>query len=166
MARQAWLPYFEGVDAVMVCKCIIVSVSPTQRLIVRSIPVVVCKSPQHRLNPTAVANATFPALSGFDERLPEDPKVNRLEDSLLLWRTICGSFRLLRPSGLILFLTGCDVLRRKLKRGVQVKDTVPSYGDRPNDPPAVVKCELTFLVVVSMPLSSKCRFQRIIQGDS
>jgi hypothetical protein len=51
MARQAWVPYFEGVDAVMVCKCIIVSVSPTQRLIVRSIPVVVCKSPQHRINP-------------------------------------------------------------------------------------------------------------------
>jgi hypothetical protein len=105
------------------------------------------------------------ALSGFDERLPEDPKVNRLEDSFLFWRMICRSSRLLKPSGLMLFLTGCDVLRDKLKRGVQVKDTVPSYGDRPNDPDVVVKCEFMFFVVVSIPLSLKYRFQGNLQAD-
>lgn len=30
-------------------------------------------------------------LSGFNERLPEDDSINRLEDSFSLWKTICSS---------------------------------------------------------------------------
>ncbi|KAJ7481634.1 heterotrimeric G protein alpha subunit [Mycena latifolia] len=77
-------------------------------------------------------------VSCFDERLDEDARVNRLEDSTLLWRSICSS-KLLARTQLILFLNKCDLLKRKLKRGVKIKTYLPSYGDRPNEVMPVVK---------------------------
>ncbi|TFY61662.1 hypothetical protein EVG20_g6974 [Dentipellis fragilis] len=77
-------------------------------------------------------------ISAFDERLSEDPRVNRLEDSYALWRTLCG-LKLLQSTQIVLFLNKCDLLERKLNAGVHVKDHVPSYGDRPNDVDAVKK---------------------------
>jgi guanine nucleotide-binding protein subunit alpha len=77
-------------------------------------------------------------VSVFDQRLEEDPRVNRLEDSLILWTAICSS-QLLSRTQLILFLNKCDLLRRKLKRGIKVSKFLPSYGDRPNDVTSVVK---------------------------
>ncbi|KAJ7701740.1 heterotrimeric G protein alpha subunit [Mycena rosella] len=77
-------------------------------------------------------------VSCFDERLDEDSRVNRLEDSTLLWRSICSS-KLLARTQLILFLNKCDLLKRKLKRGVKIKTYLPSYGDRPNEVMPVVK---------------------------
>ncbi|CAK5278367.1 unnamed protein product [Mycena citricolor] len=77
-------------------------------------------------------------VSCFDERLDEDSRVNRLEDSTLLWRAICTS-KLLGKTQLILFLNKCDLLKRKLKRGIKVKTYLPSYGDRPNEVMPVVK---------------------------
>jgi len=35
---------------------------------------------------------------------------------------------------IILLLTKCDVLEKKLKSGIKVSRYVPSYGSRPNDP--------------------------------
>ncbi|GLB39465.1 putative G protein alpha subunit [Lyophyllum shimeji] len=77
-------------------------------------------------------------ISCFDERLREDPTVNRLEDSFLLWRAVCGS-KILAKSTIILFLNKCDLLKKKLREGAQVKTYLPSYGERPNEPVAVVK---------------------------
>ncbi|KAF8887649.1 G-protein alpha subunit [Gymnopilus junonius] len=77
-------------------------------------------------------------VSCFDERLAEDSRVNRLEDSFLLWRHVCGS-KLLASSTMILFLNKCDILKKKLKAGIMVKKYMPSYGDRPNDVGHVVK---------------------------
>ncbi|KAJ7216564.1 heterotrimeric G protein alpha subunit, partial [Mycena pura] len=77
-------------------------------------------------------------VSCFDERLEEDHRVNRLEDSTLLWRSICSS-KLLTKTQLILFLNKCDLLKRKLKRGIKLKTYLPSYGDRPNEVMPVVK---------------------------
>ncbi|CAA7269764.1 unnamed protein product [Cyclocybe aegerita] len=77
-------------------------------------------------------------VSCFDERLTEDSKINRLEDSFLLWRTVCGS-KLLQKTTMIMFLNKCDLLKKKLKSGVQVKTYLPSYGERPNDANTVVK---------------------------
>ncbi|KAI0339147.1 guanine nucleotide binding protein, alpha subunit [Trametopsis cervina] len=71
-------------------------------------------------------------ISCFDEKLAEDRKVNRLEDSYGLWKMICAS-RLLAHAQIILFLNKCDLLEKKLKSGIRVKDYVPSFGDRKND---------------------------------
>ena len=79
-------------------------------------------------------------ISCFDERLAEDRKVNRLEDSYMLWRLVCAS-KLLQNTQMILFLNKYDLLDQKLRRGVRVKDHVRSYGDRPNDVETVSKCE-------------------------
>ncbi|KAK7040692.1 hypothetical protein VNI00_009598 [Paramarasmius palmivorus] len=77
-------------------------------------------------------------VSCFDERLEEDHRVNRLEDSTLLWRSICSS-KLLTRTQLILFMNKCDLLKKKLKQGVLVKDYLTSYNDRPNEVMTFVK---------------------------
>lgn len=78
------------------------------------------------------------------------------EDSLTLWRDICGN-KLLASANLILFfnkvdlwasslhyfqftLAQKDVLNATLAAGVSVKKFVPSYGNLPNDVPHVTKC--------------------------
>ncbi|KIK66216.1 hypothetical protein GYMLUDRAFT_928059 [Collybiopsis luxurians FD-317 M1] len=71
-------------------------------------------------------------ISCFDEKLVEDRRVNRLEDSFLLWKSICAC-KLLSRTQLILFLNKCDLLQAKLQRGVRIRDSVPSFGDRRND---------------------------------
>lgn len=77
-------------------------------------------------------------ISCFDEQLREDRNVNRLEDSLQLWRTVCSS-RILAKTQIILFLNKCDIFRNKLQRGVLVKTYVPSFGDRQNDVATAMK---------------------------
>ncbi|KAM6493116.1 Guanine nucleotide binding protein (G-protein), alpha subunit [Amanita muscaria] len=71
-------------------------------------------------------------ISPFDEKLAEDKRVNRLEDSFLLWRSVCAN-KLLARTQLILFLNKCDLLQAKLQRGIRIRDSVPSFGDRKND---------------------------------
>ncbi|KAK0216232.1 guanine nucleotide binding protein, alpha subunit [Armillaria fumosa] len=70
-------------------------------------------------------------ISCFDEKLAEDRRVNRLEDSYLLWKSVCAC-KLLARTQIILFLNKCDLLQAKLARGVKIRDSVPSYGDRAN----------------------------------
>ncbi|TDL19263.1 G-alpha-domain-containing protein [Rickenella mellea] len=77
-------------------------------------------------------------ISCFDEKLAEDRRVNRLEDSFLLWKAVCGN-KLLAKTQLILFLNKCDLLEKKLKAGVRVKDSVPSFADRANNASTVAK---------------------------
>lgn len=78
-------------------------------------------------------------ISCFDERLEEDPRVNRLEDSFILWKAVCSS-KLLSRTALIIFLNKIDILENKIESGVMVNRHLPSYGDRPNDTQSVVKC--------------------------
>lgn len=81
-------------------------------------------------------------ISCFDEKLAEDRRVNRLEDSLLLWKAVCAN-KLLRHTQLTLFLNKCDLLEKKLEAGVQFRNYVPSYGEaKKNDVETVTKCEL------------------------
>jgi len=79
-------------------------------------------------------------ISCFDEKLAEDRRVNRLEDSFLLWKAVCAN-KLLGKTMLILFLNKCDLLARKLNAGVEFKHFVPSYGGngRKNDVGSVTK---------------------------
>ncbi|KAI0073919.1 G-protein alpha subunit [Panus rudis PR-1116 ss-1] len=80
----------------------------------------------------------FLAPLAFNLMLEEDPKVNRLEDSISLWREICKN-PLLAKTTLILFLNKMDILQATLAAGIRVQKYVPSYGDQPNDVQHVVK---------------------------
>ncbi|KAI9459695.1 guanine nucleotide binding protein, alpha subunit [Lactarius psammicola] len=77
-------------------------------------------------------------ISAFDQVLTEDPRVNRLEDSLLLWRAVVSN-KLLDKVPIVLFLNKCDLLREKLEAGVRLKSHLVTYGDRPNDYESVSK---------------------------
>ncbi|KAF9495284.1 G-alpha-domain-containing protein [Pleurotus eryngii] len=71
-------------------------------------------------------------ISCFDQVLQEDPSVNRLEDSILLWKAIISN-PLLKHTSMILFLNKCDIMKAKLASGIQFSKYVISYGDRPNN---------------------------------
>ena len=49
-------------------------------------------------------------ISAFDQVLTEDPRVNRMEDSLLLWKSVVSN-KLLGHVNLVLFLNKCDLLQ-------------------------------------------------------
>ncbi|KAG8869072.1 hypothetical protein FRC20_002221 [Serendipita sp. 405] len=65
-------------------------------------------------------------ISCFDQVLAEDRRVNRLEDSLQLWKAVCSS-KLLQKSEIILFLNKCDILQAKLTSGIKFSDWVPNF---------------------------------------
>lgn len=71
-------------------------------------------------------------ISAFDQPLAEDHSVNRLEDSVLLWKSICSN-KLLAKVELILFLNKCDILSSKLETGIRLSKYVRSFGERSND---------------------------------
>ncbi|KAK7042966.1 hypothetical protein VNI00_008703 [Paramarasmius palmivorus] len=71
-------------------------------------------------------------ISAFDQVLAEAPKVNRLEDSVMLWQNIVSN-KLLQQTDIILFLNKCDLFASKLASGIRLKDYVVSFGNRPND---------------------------------
>ncbi|KAI0699907.1 G-protein alpha subunit [Cerioporus squamosus] len=70
-------------------------------------------------------------ISAFDQYLEEDPRTNRIDDSLQLFTTICSN-KLLGNAALVLMLNKTDLLRQKLEAGVKVRKYISSYGDRPN----------------------------------
>ncbi|KAG8942591.1 hypothetical protein FRC04_003578 [Tulasnella sp. 424] len=86
-------------------------------------------------------------ISAFDQVLVEDKKVNRIEDSLLLFRSICAN-KLLGKVNIVLFLNKIDILEKKLKAGVKVSRYVRSYGDRPNEVQQVANYFLTKFIAV------------------
>ncbi|OJT03444.1 Guanine nucleotide-binding protein alpha-4 subunit [Trametes pubescens] len=77
-------------------------------------------------------------ISAFDQTLVEDRSINRLEDSVLLWKEVCSN-KLLAKVDLVLFLNKCDILTSKLKSGVRLAKYVRSFADRPNEPEVVEK---------------------------
>ena len=44
-----------------------------------------------------------------------------------------------------LVLNKCDLLQAKLQRGVRIRDSVPSFGDRKNDLPTATRCASSFI---------------------
>ncbi|KAJ7596460.1 guanine nucleotide binding protein, alpha subunit [Mycena floridula] len=71
-------------------------------------------------------------ISCFDEKLAEDRRINRLEDSYLLWKSLCSS-KILAKTQIVLMLNKCDLLFAKLQRGIRIRDHVPSFGERNNN---------------------------------
>ncbi|KAG9312419.1 G-protein alpha subunit [Chiua virens] len=74
----------------------------------------------------------------FNQVLDEDRLINRLEDSISLWKEVCAN-PLLARANIILFLNKMDILNSTLKSGVRVQTYVPTYGSQPNEPEHVVK---------------------------
>ncbi|KAI0049883.1 G-protein alpha subunit [Auriscalpium vulgare] len=70
-------------------------------------------------------------ISAYDQYLEEDPRTNRIDDSLQLFTSVCTN-KLLRNSTLVLMLNKTDLLKKKLQAGVLVKKYITSYGERPN----------------------------------
>ncbi|KAI0784647.1 G-protein alpha subunit [Abortiporus biennis] len=70
-------------------------------------------------------------ISAFDQYLEEDPRTNRIDDSLQLFTSICSN-KLLQKAALVLMLNKTDLLRQKLQAGIKVRKYISSYGDRPN----------------------------------
>ncbi|TRM57497.1 guanine nucleotide binding protein, alpha subunit [Schizophyllum amplum] len=82
---------------------------------------------------------TFMApISAFDQFLVEDSSVNRLADTLELWRQLCSN-RLLENVEFILFLNKLDILESKIKADVKFVDFVTSYRQRPNEAKHIAK---------------------------
>ncbi|KAH8831637.1 guanine nucleotide binding protein, alpha subunit [Flagelloscypha sp. PMI_526] len=77
-------------------------------------------------------------VSAFDQYLEEDPRTNRIDDSLQLFTQICSN-TLLKNVHLVLFLNKTDLLRMKLERGLIVRKYITSFGDRSNDYETVVQ---------------------------
>ncbi|KZT18573.1 G-alpha-domain-containing protein [Neolentinus lepideus HHB14362 ss-1] len=77
-------------------------------------------------------------VSCFNERLTEDPRVNRLEDTFMLWKSLASS-PLLAGVAIVLFMNKCDLLELKIKQGISVKKYMPSYGERENSARQVLK---------------------------
>ncbi|KIK70151.1 hypothetical protein GYMLUDRAFT_151735 [Collybiopsis luxurians FD-317 M1] len=77
-------------------------------------------------------------ISAFNQALAEDENVNRLADSMKLWRMICTN-KLLASVDLILLLNKIDILDAQLKAGVQFSKYVTSYRDKPNEVEPVSK---------------------------
>ncbi|KAJ3981174.1 G-protein alpha subunit-domain-containing protein [Lentinula detonsa] len=77
-------------------------------------------------------------VSAFNQALAEDETVNRLADSMKLWRMICTN-KLLASVDLILLLNKIDVLDAQLKAGVHFSKYVTSFRDKPNETEAVSK---------------------------
>lgn len=96
------MPYFENVNAIIFC---------TSLFSVLGVP-----SGFFRFELGADEHHIVAPLSCFDERLVEDSRINRLEDSFLLWRTVCSS-KLLEKTSLILFMNKIDLLKKKIKVG-------------------------------------------------
>ncbi|KAH9938925.1 G-alpha-domain-containing protein [Amylocystis lapponica] len=68
------------------------------------------------------------SIAAFDQNLSEDHTVNRLVDSMKLWKTICSS-SLLKNTTFILLLNKFDILKTKLESGIQFSDWFDSYTD-------------------------------------
>jgi len=71
-------------------------------------------------------------ISCFDQVLEEDATINRLEDSILLWKSIVSN-PLLAKTSIVLFLNKIDIIKAKLQAGIPFGHYIVSYGNRPND---------------------------------
>ncbi|KAF9533893.1 guanine nucleotide-binding protein [Crepidotus variabilis] len=77
-------------------------------------------------------------VSAFDQYLEEDPRTNRIDDSLQLFTQICSN-ALLKSVHLVLFLNKTDLLRAKLERGLKVRKYITSFGERSNEYETVIQ---------------------------
>ncbi|KAJ7650069.1 guanine nucleotide binding protein, alpha subunit [Roridomyces roridus] len=87
---------------------------------------------------TANAIIFVAPVSAFDQYLEEDPRTNRIDDSLQLFTQVCSN-ALLKSVHLVLFLNKTDLLKSKLDNGLRVQKYITSFGERANDYETVVQ---------------------------
>lgn len=66
------------------------------------------------------------ATSGFDSKIREDNKTNRLQEALQLFEDVWSS-KFLRDAGFILFLNKQDLLQLKIEQGAKIENYFPEY---------------------------------------
>ncbi|KAJ8495139.1 hypothetical protein ONZ45_g12975 [Pleurotus djamor] len=115
--RMAWAPYFEDVNAII----FLAPISVFDQVLAEVI----------RLSRSSSSMLTLNIMS-------QDPRVNRLEDSLLLWKSVVSN-KLLQKVSIVLFLNKCDLLQAKLEAGVRLNQHMISYSGS-NDYASVSKC--------------------------
>ncbi|KAI0074232.1 G-alpha-domain-containing protein [Panus rudis PR-1116 ss-1] len=71
-------------------------------------------------------------INCFDEPLAEDPRVNRLQDSMILWKAIVKS-KLLATCAIVLFLNKFDLLAEKIRSGVKASDYIQNFEGKEAD---------------------------------
>ncbi|KAF9580340.1 guanine nucleotide-binding protein subunit alpha [Lunasporangiospora selenospora] len=71
------------------------------------------------------------ALSAFDQPCEDDPRLNRLQECLILFNQI-ANHKLFELTSMILFLNKIDIFQRKLLAGSMVNEHFPEYKG-PND---------------------------------
>ncbi|CAE6362697.1 unnamed protein product [Rhizoctonia solani] len=131
--RHVWAPFFSDVNAIIF---LAVRIFLYVRFRLGPDPIILplyitISHPFHYPNPTPPKQQQQP-ISAFDQMLAEDRRVNRIEDSIQLFKMMCGN-KLLANVNIVLFLNKCDLLKKKLAAGIKVSKYVTSYGDRPND---------------------------------
>ncbi|KAH7106855.1 G-protein alpha subunit [Auriculariales sp. MPI-PUGE-AT-0066] len=80
-------------------------------------------------------------ISAFDEYLPtseDQTRMNKLEDTFLLWKDVVSN-KLLAKVIVVLFMNKTDVLRTKIKTGVDVRKYVPRFEGNVKEAEEVTK---------------------------
>ncbi|KAI9218643.1 guanine nucleotide binding protein, alpha subunit [Blastocladiella britannica] len=67
------------------------------------------------------------AISSFDQPLPDDPFINKLMDSMMVFEKVINH-PLMKKSAFMLFLNKIDLLKEKLASGASVHEAFPDYG--------------------------------------
>ncbi|KAJ6536582.1 guanine nucleotide binding protein, alpha subunit [Mycena vulgaris] len=106
-----------------------------------------------------VVTAFFSPMA-FNETLAEDHTVNRLADSLDLWRMICSD-PLLASVDFILFLNKVDIFTRKIQSGVRFSEHFTSYQNKPNEPKEIIKYLADKFAEIHRKYSPRLRKMRI-----
>lgn len=65
-------------------------------------------------------------ISAFDQHLHEDRRVNRLDDTVQLWKQVCSN-KLIQNTEIVVFLNKQDLLARKLASGIRFSSWVRNY---------------------------------------
>ncbi len=103
--RQAWAPYFE--DGKVGDKKIIFT-----NLSLCIVNAIIFLAPISAFDQVLaeVGLLAFQSFVTYSSSLFQDPRVNRLEDSLILWKSVASN-KLLKNVSIVLFLNKCDLLR-------------------------------------------------------
>eukprot|EP00475_Leptophrys_vorax_P009398 TRINITY_DN16244_c0_g1_i3.p1 TRINITY_DN16244_c0_g1~~TRINITY_DN16244_c0_g1_i3.p1 ORF type:complete len:194 (+),score=52.50 TRINITY_DN16244_c0_g1_i3:597-1178(+) len=97
------------------------------------------------------------ALSEYDQVLYEDDSVNRMSESLVVFKTLL-EMKEFEHKPVLLFLNKRDLLSEKIKRGIDPSVLFPEYKDGCDEDYAIafIKEQFTMLVALERPVYTHC----------